>query len=729
MVTDVAGREKALVSVSPGERIDALRGVALRIPVVVAAVSLLAATACAHSSSAPGQTGAQPGNTGYLWLEELRSDTVLRWADAHTARTLEHLSGLPLHDSLVTEIRSAIAGPRVAPRGDVPAPAIRTGPWANRFRAGVWLRQSLAQLARGEIAWAPVLDLDSLSRAEGTRFDIESVECLPPAHERCLLLLSRGGGTRTFDLREYDAAARTFVDDGFNLEPGHTAVFWRDSTSVYITTKPMSTADDARIWHRGQPLDDAEILLAADPRDTLRTSGARGDQGVTIARKGDRLLLLHTRHQYDKEYFLVRDDETARLPVPRDIRDILIVDGQLVLQLRSAWTPADIAFPSGSLIGIDLREFLDGSRAFRPIMTSDRDLVVDVVWSTRSLLVVRALADMKVRLFELSHSNGEWERRRIDVPEDGTVEVRNASRESDAYYLTHEDFLRPRTAALRTESGAVRVAGMGAAAFPAEPYQVDSWSATSADGTRVPYFVVRRNDMPLDGRNPVIVNAYGGNGISTLPSYLAFQGPTWLSRGGVYVLANIRGGNEYGPEWHAAVLREKRQRAFDDFQAVAADLVERRVTSPKMIGAYGGSNGGILVSTSFIQRPDLYGAVWANNGVLELQRCSQLSGVPPVGERGDGQNPDDWAYMRHYSPFHNLADAQAYPALLFTANRADDIVHPCHARKFTARLEDLGYHDVFYYETEEGGHGKSYSESELAMIMNFFLHYLHPEYR
>jgi prolyl oligopeptidase len=695
------------------------------LPLVLGSVIMMATTACVRSSSAPGELVVQPGDAGYLWLEDLRSDSVIRWADAHTARAREHLASGAVHDSLVAEIRSATAASRLVPQNAVQPPAIRSGPWANRFQAGVWMRQPVESFVRGDDAWERVLDLDSLSRAEEARFDIAAVECLPPAHERCLLLLSRGGGTRTFDLREYDAAAQAFVSDGFNLEPGHTAAFWSDANSVYITSRPAGSADRAVVWRRGQSLDDARVLFTMDPRD----SPNRGDQGVAITRKGDRLLLQHSRRQYDVEYYLLQRDETIRLPVPRDSREILVVDGQLVLQLRSAWTPADVGFPSGSLIGIELQEFLDGSRAFKPIMTSDSDLVVDLVWSTRSLLIVRALADMKVRLFEFSRRGGEWEPRRIDVPEDGRVEVRNASSASDEYYLSHEDFLRPRTAAVRMESGEVRVGGIADPAFPAAPYQVERWRATSADGTHIPYFVVRRKDMAFDGRNPVIINGYGGNGISMLPQYLALHGPTWLSRGGVYVLANIRGGNEYGPEWHAAVLREKRQRAFDDFQAVAANLVERQVTSPKMIGAYGGSNGGILVATSFVQRPDLFGAIWANNGVLELQRCSQLSGVPPVGERGDGQNPADWDYMRRYSPFHNLAAARPYPALLFTANRADDIVHPCHSRKFTARLQDLDYRDVFFYETEEGGHGKSYSASEQAMIMTFFLRHLHPEYR
>ena len=498
------------------------------VPLVLGTVVTMASMACARSSS-PGELAVPPADTGYVWLEDLRSDSVLRWAEARTARTREHFASLPVHDSLVAEIRSAAAS-RFVPQRGVPAPASRTGPWANRFRAGVWMRQPVERFERGENAWERVLDLDSLSRAEGARFDIASVECLPPAHERCLLLLSRGGGSRTFDLREYDAAAGTFVDDGFNLGPGHTAAYWRDANSIYITSSPAGSADHAVVWRRGQSLADARVLFTADPREAPH----RGDQGVAIARKGDRLVLEHTSRQYDVEYFLVQGDETLALPVPGDVREILIVDGQLVLQLRSAWTPDVVAFPSGSLIGIDLRAFLDGNRAFRTIMASDRELVVDEVWSTRSLLVVRALADMKVRLFEFSRRDGEWERRRIDVPEDGSVEVRNASPESDAYYLTHEDFLRPRTAALRTESGEIRVGGVAEPAFPAAPYQVDRLRATSADGTRVPYFVVRRKDMPFDGGNPVIIYGYGGNGVSMLPRYLALHGPTWLSRGGVY---------------------------------------------------------------------------------------------------------------------------------------------------------------------------------------------------
>jgi prolyl oligopeptidase len=408
----------------------------------------------------------------------------------------------------------------------------------------------------------------------------------------------------------------------------------------------------------------------------------------------------------------------------------VVAYGHAALLIPSMCKPdPDVTFPPGSVIGIDLEAFLTGSSDFRSIMKSDRDLVVDAVWGTRSLVLVRALADVRVRFFEFGYRDGRWKRRRIEIPEEGRVEVRQASPESDSYYFSHEGFLLPPVGLLRRESGEVEVVGEARPAFPSAPYEVDQWHATSADGTAVPYFIVRRRDMPLEGRNPVIVHGYGGNGISMLPRYLGYYGPTWLSRGGAYVLANIRGGHEYGPGWHNAARRQRRQRAFDDFQAVASDLVDRGVTSPKMIGTYGGSNGGILVGISFIQRPDLYGAVWANNGVLELPRCSQMSGVPPVGERGDGQDPEDWAYMRHYSPFHNLAADRSYPPVLLTANRADDIVHPCHARKFAARMEDLDYRDVFYYETGEGGHGKVGDAAERATIMSFFLRYLHPGYR
>jgi prolyl oligopeptidase len=684
-------------------------------------LALILCGACSsHSTRAAESLSAEPDDVSYLWLEELSSDTVLSWAEARRMQTLERFAALPIYDSLVAEIRSARTASRLIPLGNVPSPAFATGPFANVFSDRGWARQPADRHAAGATAWQMAVDLDSLSRAEGGRYRLgpESLECLPPEYERCLLLLARDGRSSR-GLREVDAGRNEFVADGFNVREGRTSAFWKDLNSVYITTKPMGAADDARIWRRGQSLDDARVIFTAGP----------SDRGVSFERKGSRLLLLHSYDQYTIDYYLVQDDELVQLPVPRDAREIAFIDGRMVLQLRSGWKPADVAFPSGSLIGIDLQQFLGGSKNFDLIMSSDRDLVVDVIWTTRSLLLVRALADMKVRLFEFSNREGPWERRRIDVPEDGNVWVRNVSPESDTYYFTHEDFLSPRTAYRRSESGQVQVGARTAPAFSADPYEVDRRFATSADGTRIPYFIVHRRDMPLNGRNPVIVRGYGGNGISILPYYLSLYGPTWLSRGGVYVLANIRGGNEYGPEWHAAVRREKRQRAYDDFQAVARDLIDRKVTSPKLIGAEGASNGGILVSTSFIQRPDLYGAVWSNNGVLELQRCSSASGDPPVGERGDGQDPDDWAYMRNYSPFHNLVEGQPYPPLLLTANRADDVVHPCHSRKFTAKLEDLGYRDVLYYETEEGGHGKGYTEEEEAMIIGFFLQSLHPEYR
>lgn len=673
----------------------------------------------------------QPADRPYLWLEDLHSDTVLAWAEAQTASTRNHLAALPVYDSLLSEIGAARQVNRFVPGPGVRPPVQLNGSYADRFPGGrVWVRQPAERYERGASEWDTVLDLDSLSRAEGGRYAPESVECLPPDHDRCLLRLARDGRDRIVDLREFDAGRKQFVAGGFELREAVTSASWRDANSIYVTTKPMGWADRALVWRRGEPLDGAQVLYTADP----------ADRGLKFERRGGRLLLLHARHQHDVDYYLVRggedgiddadglDDELVRLPVPSDAREVAFVDDRLVVQLRSGWTTAGEAFPSGSLVAIGLAELLAGSREFDLVMPSDRDLVVDQVWTTRSLVIVRALTDLELRLFEFAYRDGSWKRRRLDVPESGRVEVRNTSPASDVYYIVDEDFLRPQTIRIRSATGEIVIGGQDRPAFPADPYVVRRHHATSADGTRIPYSVVRREDTALDGHNPVIVLGYGGNGVSMLPRYLMPYGPTWLSRGGVYVLANIRGGNEYGFEWHDAVRRERRQRAFDDFQAVARNLVERNVTSAGRVGIMGGSNGGILVGMSFIQQPDLYGAVLANNGVLELHRCSQLSGDPPVGERGDGQDPDDWAYMQRYSPFHNLRAGEDYPAVLMLANRADDVVHPCHSRKFAAKLDDLGYEEVLLYETETGGHGKGYSPEEEAMIVAFFLRHLHPQY-
>lgn len=698
----------------------------VRVELVLALV--LVVSSCTHSTTPRRalEPALQAGSADlpYVWLEDLHSDTVQEWTERRTTKTREHFAALPVYESLVAEIRAARQASRFVLRPGVRPPARRTGPYADRFLEGrVWLRQPAEAYERGANEWERVLDLDSLSRAEGGRYAFryarESVECLPPAYQRCLLHLARDGRSRIVDLREFDAGRKAFVAGGFELREAQTSAFWRDANSVYVTTKPMGWADSALIWRRGEPLDSAEVLFTADP----------ADRGLRFERRGSHLLLLHARHQHDIDYYLVRDDALMRLPVPSDAREIAFVDGRMVVQLRSGWKPAGEAFPSGSLVGTGLDELLEGGRDFDLIMRSSRDLVVDEIWTTRTLVIVRALADLKLRLFELAHRDGHWVRRRIDIPESGRVEVLIPSPELDVYYIGHEDFLTPRTGRIRKASGEVEIGAEATPAFPSDQYAVDQWYATSADGTRVPYFVVRQRDTSLDGKNPVIISGYGGNGYSWLPWYLMRYGPTWLSRGGVYVHANIRGGNEFGFEWHDAVRREKRQRAFDDFQAVARDLVDRKVTSPGRIGIMGGSNGGILVSMSFIQQPELYGAVLSLSGVLELHRCSQLSGDPPVGERGDGQDPRDWAYMQHYSPFHNLREGQPYPALLMLANRVDDVVHPCHSRKFTSKLEDLGYDDVFLYETETGGHGKRYSPEEEAMIVGFFLRYLHPDYR
>jgi prolyl oligopeptidase len=432
--------------------------------------------------------------------------------------------------------------------------------------------------------------------------------------------------------------------------------------------------------------------------------------------------------QYDHRYFLIRGTDLVPFALPTDVETVRVVGGQLVLLLRGAWKAGARTYPQGSVIAIDLKEFQEGARNFAVVVPADEHTVVERIESAGDLLLVHVLRNIRSELHEHHFKEGRWESRRVPAPEGGAIRIVSASGDSALYAYAYQSFLEPRTVYVRRPAGDIVQLGSGGILFDPAPYIVEQLWATSKDRTRVPYFVVRRRDMVFDGSTPVMMLGYGANGESQLPTYLGATGVHWLGRGGAYVLANIRGGGEFGPAWHAAARREKRQNAYDDFQAVAEDMIRRRITSPSRLGIYGGSGGGLLMGVSLTQRPDLFGAVVGLQPVLDVKRCT---GYGPVAERGDPTDPRDWNFIRKWTPYDNLSRTAKYPPVLLHTNRRDNVVHPCHARKFAARMEEMG-HRVMLYETETGGHPgadtNQASREALARRLTFFLVHLHPEY-
>jgi prolyl oligopeptidase len=407
----------------------------------------------------------------------------------------------------------------------------------------------------------------------------------------------------------------------------------------------------------------------------------------------------------------------VRIDKPADA--ILSTFGKLLLlRLRSAWTVNTNTYPAGSLLAANLEDYLRGGRDFSVLFEPSARVSLSAVTDTRNYLVLTELDNVHSRPWLLRWAGGRWERTPIPAPAFGSVGIEGVDPDnSDDYFMTETDFLTPSSLLLGVagQPGPEKIKSLPAF-FDVAGLEIQQFEVKSKDGTMVPYFQVSRHGLKLDGQNITLLTGYGGFEIARLPGYAPGLGAAWLEHGGVYVLANIRGGGEFGPQWHEAARKEHRQRAYDDFIAVAQDLFARGVSSPKRLGIEGRSNGGLLMGVMVTQRPDLFGAVHCGSPLLDMRRYNKLlAGASWMDEYGDPDKPEDWAYIQKYSPYQNARADKPYPPILITTSTRDDRVHPGHARKMAARLEEQG-HAVMYYENIEGGHGAAANSRQAAFM-------------
>jgi len=482
----------------------------------------------------------------------------------------------------------------------------------------------------------------------------------------------------------------------------------------------MTTSGYARIaklWQRGTPLSEAETLFEGQEDDM--------SVGVGAWRTADRTfnVVTHRPAFFDARLHVLENGELTPIDLPLDASPTFVRD-RMVVYLRSNWEVGGRSLPAGSLVHIGFDDFLDGSRDFDVLLEPTERQTVSGVRATRDYLLIGMLDNVQGELRRYAYRDGEWSFETVPAPEMGSIGVSATSPFTNRYFFTYSGFTQPTTLYLADEDGSVREVRSLPEMFDAEGLVVEQHEATSADGTAVPYFVVRAEDTPLDGSNPTLLHAYGGFEISRTPGYGAVTGAAWLERGGVYVLANIRGGGEFGPDWHRAALQENRQRAFDDFIAVGDDLVERGITSPQHLGIMGGSNGGLLVGVAMTQRPDLFNAVVVQVPLLDMRRYHVLlAGASWMAEYGDPDDPAQWEFIGRYSPYQQLREDVDYPRPLITTTTRDDRVHPGHARKMAARMEEMG-HPVLYFESMEGGHGAGVTNEQRAHLQGITYAYL-----
>ncbi len=654
----------------------------------------------------------------YLWLEEVDGARALDFARVASARTLSELRERTEFGQIRDAVRDVLDSRDRIAQVDV------HGDWLYNFwqdrtnPRGLWRRTKWAEYRKAQTAWETVLDIDALARAEKENWVWKGAECLPPRGERCLIQLSRGGGDATV-VREFDLAGREFVSHGFVLPEAKSDVVWRDRDTVYVATDfgPGSMTDSgyARIvkrWQRGTPLAQAVTVF----------EGTRTDVGVQAwvdheVRDGATRIAEGVRRSiafYNSETFVLRDGAPVQLALPTDAA-ARIAGPWLVVRLRSAWNTNGHSYPAGALIAARTQDFLEGRPAFDVLFEPTARAALQNWSVTRNTVVLDVLDNVRSRVFSLTPTSTGWSRHEIALPSLGAASARPVDRyQTDQIFITYQDFLTPPTLFIGAAREPIEKLKSMPALFDASGMTVQQLEARSRDGARVPYFVV---GTPGLKRAPTMLYGYGGFEISLEPFYSGGLGRAWLARGGVLVIANIRGGGEFGPGWHQAALKEKRQNAFDDFIAIAEDIVRRGIAAPEQIGIRGGSNGGLLIGAALTQRPELFGGAVAQVPLLDMRRYNKLlAGASWMAEYGDPDVPEQWAYISKYSPYHNVRKDAHYPPTLFITSTRDDRVHPAHARKMFARMREQG-HDVWYYENIEGGHGAA-SNNEQRALMN-----------
>ncbi len=679
------------------------------------AIPSLTRVAIAAQQSPPPQQSAAPqlSDDPFVWLEDIDGQRSMDWVNTKNAATIAALTRSPLYQSFYDRIKQILDSKDKIANPEMIGNSLYNFWQDAEHERGIWRRTSWASYATAHPSWETVLDVDSLSKADGVTWSFGGADCFEPEYKRCIIALSRGGSDAT-ETREFDLTSKTFVSDGFTIPEAKTSTAWVDDSTLLVGTDfgsgSMTTSGYPRItklWRRGTPLSSATTVFEVPPDHV-------GGFAFSVD-AGDRryLRLTDAVTFYESAQYLYDRGKAIKIDVLKDA-DLYLVRDQIVVYVRDPWTVGGKTWPTGSLVAMSFDDFLASKRDLQLVMQPGARETINRISSTRDYLIINVLNNVRGELRRYRHRKGAWSFDRVPAPDLGTVGVVARSSRSNRYFFTFTNFIQPTTLYVTAENGGVSEIKRLPAMFDATGLVVEQMEATSKDGTRIPFFIVHRDGMKHDGSNPTLLGAYGGFEIAITPSYSSHTGAAWLERGGVFVLANIRGGGEFGPQWHRAGLKENRQRIYDDFTAVAEELIKDGVTSPPHLGIRGGSNGGLLMGVALTQHPELYNAVLIQNPLLDMKGFSHLlAGASWMGEYGDPDKPEEWAYISRYSPYQNLKSGTKYPTAMFTTTTRDDRVHPAHARKMAAKMESLGI-PFFYFENTEGGHGAGVTNAQVA---------------
>jgi len=658
----------------------------------------------------------------YVWLEDVHGDKAMSWVKAENERSAKVLQADPRYAEFKAEALKILESPdRLA------MPVFRDGTVYNTWQdaahvRGIVRKTTLADYLTAQPNWHTVIDYDALAKADNERWVQHGLNCLYPGDSVCMAGLSAGGEDADTQ-REFDLRTGKFVEGGFILPKGKQRVAWLDKDTLIVAREwgPGTMTNSGypfvvKLWKRGQPLDQATEIYRGKDTDEVGSSGydAKDAQGhhATILGRGVSF--------FSSEYSLLTPSGVKRIGLPGKSSIDGLLDGQLLVSLNEDWKPegSKRIIAQGTVVSLDLKAVeadpahLKPTVVFAPTAQEFEQQVAD----TRNHLIITTLDHVQGRAYVYTRSkSGAWTRKKLEVPDNLTVGVVTTNEADDKFFLSLTGFLTPSSLELGdAATGELKVVKTLPAEFDASKYVVEQLEATSKDGTKVPYFVVRGKDIRYDGSNPTLLTAYGGFQVSETPRYSGTVGKLWLDHGGVYVLADIRGGGEFGPAWHEAGLKTQRQRIYDDFAAVGADLATRKITSPHHLGIEGGSNGGLLMGVEFNQHPEMWNAVVIQVPLLDMLGFEHIAaGASWVAEYGSVSVPEERKFLASISPYNNLDASRNYPEPLIFTTTKDDRVGPVHARKFAARMEE--FHKPFFYdEIVEGGHGAGADLKEQA---------------
>jgi len=680
---------------------------------------------CVLATGAFAVSQAQTAPDPYVWLEDVHGEKQLTWVKEQNAASLGPLKSDPRYQKNYDSILEVLDATDRIPMGSLSHGFVYNF-WQDAANPkGLWRRTAIADYQNAQPRWEVLLDIDALAKAEKENWVFKGAEC-SPGEVRCLIRLSRGGGDAVV-VREYDLKAKQLATDGFSLpEAKSDTSYLDDDTVLFATAKDGETTSGyARIvkqWRRGTPLASSAVLY----------EGETGDVGSSPAtfhtKQGNAGLIVRSVSFFEADYFALENGVAKKLPLPRSADMKAFFDGAWIATLREAFTADGIALPKGALVAFRPGAkpqviFAPGPRQSIESVGTGRDKIFAVITDNviGAVHVFTPTASSSEAVGQKKEATG-WNDKVLPLPGQGSADIVAANDYGPEAMFSFQNYVTPTTLYFDGGDDKPRPIKSLPARFDASGLVTEQFQATSKDGTKIPYFVTRPKN--LKGPAPTILYGYGGFEVSLTPGYSANFGRLWLTHGGIYVVANIRGGGEFGPSWHDAALKTKRQHAYDDFEAVAQDLAKRGLTTPKQLGIMGGSNGGLLVSTVMVQRPELFGAVVCQVPLIDMIAFTHIgAGASWIGEYGDPANAAERDYILTYSPYQNVKAGTKYPPVFFVTATSDDRVTPVHARKMAARMMEQG-HQVLFYENTDGGHAAAADHRQAAEMWALSFVYL-----